>query len=430
MPKALHIKNLNDFEKGPTRRSLFSNGLTIIHHHAKGFSGSRINVNFMAGSMFEKPEQYGLAHLLEHLVFKEVESHKLAYIESMGAGINAYTFKENICFEMSVLAKKLPLVIDEFIELVCTLEFSEDQFKKEKQVVLQELREDLDDHESMGLEYLFEKNFPEDLGHPVAGTIKSVSSLNSHDIRKYHKKYFSSARMIITIVSGEDNQNIEQKIYEKVSSLVGDKPQKPFRLKASRNSKPLIHFKKTLSKNVESSILFLAFNGPSINSGNYYEYVLLDDLLFEGLSSEFFKKFREENAYVYGLGSSLNPFSNTGSYIMVFNTQKKYLDEIYKGVFEVLERVATFGVDETRLQQSKDKYQDGWHLGLDGLDDRVELLQDNEIYQLDDYNFASMQKKLDQVTVKTVQKLCKKLYTEPYTHMKLQPKGQSDQRKR
>ncbi|MEE2670364.1 MAG: pitrilysin family protein [Bdellovibrionota bacterium] len=425
MPNLVEQKNLIDFQKGPIRRSLFSNGLVVIHHTAKNFSGARVNVNFLAGSIFEKEEHFGVAHLLEHLIFKESKTEKLKKIEQLGAGINAYTFKENICFEMAALSSKLPMLIPDFLELICQLDFTDDQFEKEKKVVIQELREDLDDHETLGLEMIFEKNFPAGLGHPIAGTIKSVSGLTKKEIASHFKKFFKPSRMIITIVSSYEDDGLERLIATKVSELLGDKEATPYRLKAQKNSKKLTHFQKTLSKNIESSILFYSFDGPSINSENYYDYVILDDLLFEGLSSEYFKKFREENAFVYGLGSSLNPFASTGNYIMVFNTQKKHLKPIEHGVRDVIKDIADNGIDEKRLDFSKEKLLDGWHLGLDGLDDRVELLQDNEIYQLEDYNFNTFSKKLAQVSGKTIQKLCKKLYTDPYTLLKLQPRGSS-----
>ncbi len=110
MPNLVEQKNLIDFQKGPIRRSLFSNGLVVIHHTAKNFSGARVNVNFLAGSIFEKEEHFGVAHLLEHLIFKESKTEKLKKIEQLGAGINAYTFKENICFEMAALSSKLPIL--------------------------------------------------------------------------------------------------------------------------------------------------------------------------------------------------------------------------------------------------------------------------------------------------------------------------------
>jgi predicted Zn-dependent peptidase len=173
MPNSTNI--IHNFEKGPITRSLFRNGATLLFHHAVGFSGARVNINFIAGSMFEKKEERGLAHLIEHLVFKETETNYLKELEFEGAEINAYTYKENVCFEMSLLADKLEIFLPKFIQLVGSLNFSDEQFRKEKEIVIQEIKEDLDDHESMGFEYLFSntnakilRNFIKNILQPIA----------------------------------------------------------------------------------------------------------------------------------------------------------------------------------------------------------------------------------------------------------------------
>lgn len=411
---------INFLKKGPIYRSLFRNGLAFLFHEAKGFSGARVNINILAGSYFEKENEYGLAHLLEHLIFKENKSQYLKQLEASGAEINAYTYKESICFEMGCLTDKVEELIPLFIKLVTKLDFTHEQFEKEKKIVIQELKEDADDHESAGLEYLFQKNFDATIGHPIGGAEKTLKTFSEENINDYFKRFFKPNRMIISVVAGDDiRDSIENIIKSEIHSF---KACKPIRFKTTKRAKKIKHFSTTQKKPVESSVVFFSFQGPTISSDNYYDYVILDDFLFEGLSSRFFRKFREENAYVYGLGSSLNPFYNTGNYIMVFNSQTEHLKAIENGVREVLRELSENPLDDGVVETIKSRIIDGFKIGLDSLEERIELIQDNEIYSLDEYSNDALIQKLDKVTPKTVQKLCKKLYTVQSSILRIIPK--------
>ena len=75
--------------KGPIYRSLFNNGSVFLFHQANGFTGAKVSLNVMAGSMFESEQQYGIAHLLEHLIFKEVNTTLIKEMELIGGEVNA-----------------------------------------------------------------------------------------------------------------------------------------------------------------------------------------------------------------------------------------------------------------------------------------------------------------------------------------------------
>lgn len=417
MPKLIEQKNIDDFEKGPIRRSLFDNGAVVMFHHAKGFAGAKVNLTFMAGSQFESATEHGLAHLIEHLVFKENKTNYLHEIELAGAEINAYTYKENICFELKCLSRKIPVLLPIFLKYTTVLDFTDEQLEKEKKVVIQELREDQDDHETFGIEYLFEKNFKPSLGHPIGGKPAQVKHYTRADVQRFFKKNFTSDRLILTIVSGEDFPDLENQISDLLQ--LGGRTKPPYRLKTSFRDKRLSHVKSHLKRDVESSILFYAFNGPSINSAQYYDYAVLDEIFFEGLSSVFFKRFREESPLVYGLGSSINPFSYSGSYLMVFNTQKKLLKQLESKFAQTMQECIDKGFEEAHIDQIKERMEDSWALAFDSVEERAEFIQDNEIYQLNEYSFKAMRKKLNKVTAKSVQKLCKKLYTSDYSRLRL-----------
>lgn len=399
---------LNTFEKGPIYRSLFSNGACYINHHAKGFSSAKVSLTYLAGSMFENEKEQGLAHLVEHLLFKEIKTQYVKDIEQNGGDLNAFTYKETVCFEMdchySDLKKLLPLFLEHFSKL----DFSDEQFEKEKQVILHELKEDLDDHETQGIEEVFKKSFPFDVGHPVGGATKDIPNFTKDDVKRYFKKYFKSERLILTIVSGR-KVNLDKLISNKLVERFGQRSKKPFRLKSGKKHKIAV-FKKTQKKKMESSVSFLCFEGPKVKDPNYYSYIILDDLLFEGLSSRMFKKLREENPLVYGMGSSLSSFHHCGHYLMIFNGPSKNAKKVKESALEVLDCIKDGEFTEDEVIGAKRRLIKAWEMSFDDLDERAEFLSDQEIYGLIHKTLAEMRYDLEKVTRNSIQKLVKKVY--------------------
>ncbi len=109
---------LKSFEKGPVRRSLFDNGAVSLYHHFKGMESACANLYFLAGSIFESESEEGIAHVIEHMLFKDEGSNDLVKeLEREGAQVNAYTYKEYVCFELDCPSELLPRFLPKFLSL-------------------------------------------------------------------------------------------------------------------------------------------------------------------------------------------------------------------------------------------------------------------------------------------------------------------------
>ena len=405
MRKIVSQDILNTIEKGPIYRSLFHNGSTILYHHAKGFSGCKVKIHFLAGTIFEDPKLYGVAHLVEHLCFKEIDSDIVRELELMGADINAYTDKENVCFELDCPSRLLSKALFLFLDLILNLEFSDLQFKQEKKVILQELKEDLNDHETQAIETLFAKNFPSDVGHPTGGNPLSVKKLKPEDALLYYSKFFKPNRMIIAICSGKnDNKNI-LKTYE---NYVGDKKAKPFRLKLSKKSNPLEVYKSKQKKPIETAIYFRTYNAPTLNHKDYISLAILDEYLFEGLSSKFFIKLREENPLVYGLGSSINSYNKASQYLMSFNTQNINIKKLKLILDSVFLELGSKLIDNKIIDDIKNRFLDSYDISFDDLESRIDFMVDNEIYNKVLIDRKKLIKELSTVSSESIRHITKK----------------------
>ncbi|MEX0797984.1 MAG: pitrilysin family protein [Bacteriovoracaceae bacterium] len=418
MTKLKSSQIIKSFEKGPVRRSLFSNGAVSLFHQFKGMESACVNLYFLAGSVFEKKGQHGIAHVIEHMLFKEERAGSLVQeMESKGAQINAYTYKEYVCFELDCAADSLDEFLPKFLSLFLNPVFNSKDLALEKKVILQELREDKDDHETEGLEYLYKKNFNEALGHPIGGAIGNVKSFRVKDLETFYKKFYRPERMILSVVGGKKFDSLE-KIYMDEFAKAGQKERqqiKPFRLEKKERFSKLKHASAKLKRPMESSIVFYAFDGASIFHPDYYNYLALDEYLLGGMSSKLFMELREKNAYVYGLGSAINTYAACGSYIMIFHTLKKNVGKLRDKVDEALEELAQKGPPAKDIEAIKKRLAQAWSLGFDDMLERNEYLAEMEMLNFSDFSLAGQIQRLNHVSAESVQALVKKIFKSKYS---------------
>lgn len=424
MIKLKSSENISLYEKGPIRRSLFTNGATTLFHEFKGLNSATVSLYFLVGSVDEIKSEYGITHVIEHMLFKEGgKSNLIKELEFLGAQINAYTYKEYVCFELDCLAAKLDLFLPKFLKLFFNPVFDNDELKIEKQVIVQELKDELDDHESVGYELIMKKNFDEKLGHSIGGTISNVKRFSSKKLFDFYNRYFTPDRMILSITSGKKCNKLESILEKEMNEIQRfDIKKSPYRLGSSKKFGNLNHFKITLKRKMESAILYYSFSGPALENEYYYDLVILDELLFEGLSSKFFQELREKHGLLYGMGSSVNSFVNTGSYMLVFNTDPKNISILKKKVLEILHYYRDNEFLDSEVSAIKARVNDSWQTHFDSMSSRNEYIASIEMYQTKKYSIKYQEKLVNRVTPKRLKHIVNKLLNDGFTQLVMLPK--------
>lgn len=409
---------LDSFEKGPVRRSLFSNGAVSLFHQFEGMESCCVNLYFLAGSYFEQAPYHGIAHVLEHMLFRSERSQSiLKEVEALGAHINAYTYKEYVCFELECAAHDLDKYLGKFLSLFFRAEFTSKDLALEKKVILQELREDKDDHETQAIEYIYKKNFDERLGHSVGGDMKRVRSFSVNDLNAYYRRFFRPERMILSVVSGSSGDNVENALLDQMKQRKdwSTRSKEVFRLRGKKKYCRLNHVRTRLVRSMESSLMVYSFDATSLGHKDYYTFLILDEFLFGGMSSVMFQELREKNAYVYGLSSALNAYTDAGNYLMIFQSQKKDEAKLKSKVESLLEKVALRQIDEITLSNIKDRIIKSWKLSFDDMLERNEYLAEFEMRARNDFSLQTQIKELLGIKSDDVQKVLKKIMTRPYS---------------
>lgn len=192
------------------------NGLRLVHVSATtqvAWCGLAVN----AGSRDERDGQHGLAHFVEHTIFKGTAKRSAASINScldrLGGELNAFTTKEEIVLHATTLKEDVRKAIDLLMELATCPTFPEKEIEKEKGVVIEEIMaykdSPADDVYDKFEEMLFEGH---PLGRPILGTAASVRKITSEEMQRFAREKFTPDRMALSVVADLDESLIEKYI--------------------------------------------------------------------------------------------------------------------------------------------------------------------------------------------------------------------------
>src|SRR5436853_2439683 len=211
----------------PTREvqiTTLSNGVRVITEAMPHVRSVSVGIWIGTGSRRENPEQNGLSHFIEHMLFKGTTRRSAEDIarsvDSVGGNLDAFTAKELVCFNTKVLDQHLPLAFDVLADLVLHPLFREDDIEKEKGVILEEIKMEADSPDYLVHE-IFSSNFWQGhpLGKPILGTPQTVRHFDSTMMRDYYRSVYSPANLVVTAAGNLTHQQLADLVRQHFESF-------------------------------------------------------------------------------------------------------------------------------------------------------------------------------------------------------------------
>jgi len=332
------------------------NGIRLLHvPSASAISHACIIVN--SGSRDEDESQSGLAHFIEHLVFKRTEKRNtnqiLNRLESVGADLNAYTTKEYTCIHASFLHPYLDRTLELFNDIIFHSTFPEDELEKERGVILDEIASYLDQPEEAiydDFEDLVFAGHP--LGRNILGTIESVNKLNKQDIKDFIAKNYHTDKMIVAVLG---NYSFEKaiKIFTKYYAEVPENLHQADR-KAPAITPVII---RTDQKPIMQAHTVIGSQAYSLHHPFKAGLLLLNNLLCgTGMSSILNLQIREKHGIAYSIESGYSPLSDTGIFTVYFGTDKEKVNRALSLIYKEFKKIRENPLTEVQLQKAKNKF--------------------------------------------------------------------------
>jgi predicted Zn-dependent peptidase len=333
-----------------------SNGIRILYKHAAStITHCCFLVN--AGSRDEPEGKEGLAHFIEHLLFKETEKRSTSQIlnrlELVGADLNAYTTKEYTCIHASLLKQHLERTIDLFEDILFHSTFPEDEQEKERGVILDEIASYLDQPEEAiqdDFEELLFKDHP--IGKNILGTPETVSKINSADIAGFITSNYNTSEMIFAVFGDYDFKKVV-KLSEKYFGGVAPNSNKKHRVKPEKNG----FGHNVFTRPIAQTHCIIGNQAYSASHPNKFGLLLLNNLLGGiGMSSRLNLEIREKYGIAYTIESNYTTLSDTGFFSIYFGTDSEKAEKAAKLVHKELKKLRDNALGELQLRQAKQKF--------------------------------------------------------------------------
>lgn len=333
-------------------------GIPIIYTHS-GTEIAHFILHFPLGSRDERSDHFGLMHLLEHMLFKGSKGKDnfelISSIENYGAEINAYTTKENLILFVSFPDKFMENIVPLIAEIVYESVFPEEELRKEKNVIADEIRAYRDsaaDYIYDNFEVKFFRNHP--LGHDILGSIRSMSSIQSTDLQKCMQQL--QQHFHISVVSKRsfiEIQKITNKYFSSKHSEFSSKAEVPeFR-----------KFNKILHDDVSQSHFICGSLCSSYIAEERQGIMLLTSILGgQHLSAMLNLELREKHGLAYTVESALSSFHDSGMLYHYFTCEHRKLNKAVKLMHNTFATLIHTKFDEEQLSTAKRILKSQYHL--------------------------------------------------------------------
>lgn len=383
------------------KKSTLSNGVRVVtEQHAFSRSVS-IGVWVLTGTRDENPNEIGISHFVEHLVFKGTKTRNAYQIarslESLGGDLNAYTTREYTNYHCLVLKDDWKIGLEILSDLVCNMSLAKKDFELEKKVILQEIAMSDDSPEEMIYDYMFEevyKNHP--LGRQILGKSQTIEKMTQKKIYEFYNHFYQGKNLIISAAGPIDHDQFViqcQKFF---------RTRKKFKSASVRRAPRWKVCRKIYEKELEQAHVLLGFPATSFNDKHRFEAFILNSLLGGGMTSRLYQAVREKQGLAYTVYSSLNTNADSGNITIYAGTDTKNIKKVINIISQELRKIKKMGFKQSDLDLFKTQVRAQLLMGSDDVENRMSSLGVNEMIYSNYRSVDSVIAEIDAVTVKSM----------------------------
>jgi len=381
------------------------NGVRVITEPMPHVRSVSVGIWIGSGSRRETPEQNGISHFIEHMLFKGTENRTAEDIarsvDSIGGNLDAFTAKELVCFNTKVLDEHLSLAFDVLADLVLHPLFREEDIEKEKGVILEEIKMEADSPDYLVHE-IFSSNFWKDhpLGKPILGTRETVKRFGGESVRKYYDTVYEPSSLIVTAAGNLTHERLVALVRQQFESMPAG-PTPPPEPPPGTHARIALRNKKSLEQ------VHLCLGVPSYPLPHHERFAcyVLNTLLGGGMSSRLFQNIRERQGLAYAVFSELNPYRDTGCLSIYAGTSLESARKVVESIVNEFRQLKAQPVGDEELRRAKDHLKGSLMLSLESTASRMSNLARQEMYFARFFTLDELVESIEAVTADDVQRI-------------------------
>jgi predicted Zn-dependent peptidase len=363
----------------PVRKRVFENGVTLLHQPNLRSRTFCVGLWIKSGSREERPGEEGLCHFLEHMLFKGTERRRAVDIsrevERVGGSIDAFTTKEQVCLYVQLLEDRAELAFDILGDMVLHSTFPPQEIRRERQVVLEEIRDVLDSPDDLIGDVFAAMLFPgHPLGHPILGSRSTVSRFSRPQLVRFARRVLRGPNIVVSVCGNVDLRTLSRWVERAF----------PFPDGSVRPRTPPIprrwERKRHLHRPLHQQHLCVGSRGVSYHDEDRFAFMVLASLLGGGMASRLFRRIREELGLAYTVYTYTEYGRDAGLIGTYLATRPDQAALALEAVLEEFEAVRSGKVTDREIEETKEHLEGRILLGLETASAKMMRMARNEIY--------------------------------------------------
>lgn len=321
------------------RQKVLPNGIRLISIK-KSTQITSIHAGIKIGAIYEAPEEKGISHFIEHMLFKGTKNKNNEELnlelEALGGEYNAYTDNHSTVYSVTALSDELENAIKILADMLTNATFPEKEINKERDVILSEIRTSKDDVEDFSFkktnEVAFEKS---PLRYETIGDEKTVNKMNREKLMKFYDKYYVPNNCFITIVSPFEHDQINNLVWKYFQDWIW----KEFKRREVivEDNKPVT--KISYKKDIEQSTIIYLFTFHNLTKDQELALKILNHKFGESANSILFRKLREEKGFAYDVYTDLDLSNYVKALYIYTAVSEECVDETIDTINSCIEEI-------------------------------------------------------------------------------------------
>lgn len=331
-------------------------GIWCVHRRVRS-SVAYLALTIGAGTRDEEPEQHGVAHLVEHLLFKGTD-RRTAYqvnhfLESVGGEVNAFTSKEETVISATCLKEHYNKALDLLVDMTFNSTFQAKELDKEREVIIDEINSYKDSPAELIFDEFEERLFAgSPLGRDILGSKKNLQKINRQDLLDYTGSNYNTDCMVFSSCCSMSHERFERMCREKLGALAENRRTKE---RVRPSGQPV--FNATQSRKTYQSHSLIGGYAYSCYDERRIPLALLINILGGGSSlSRLNMALREKHALTYNVEASYTPYSDSGVYTIYFGCEEQKRQQALDMVMAEIDKLKSAPIKEAELKRLKKQF--------------------------------------------------------------------------
>ncbi|MDR2586689.1 MAG: insulinase family protein [Coriobacteriales bacterium] len=408
------------------QQSILSNGVTVITERMEAVRSVSVGVWFKVGSRDENPENAGISHFMEHMMFKGTARRDAFAIsqdfESIGAEQNAFTSKEYTCYYSRFIDERLGEIMDILGDMVTSSVFAQESIDSEREVVIEEIARSEDTPDDYIYELFTDATFPSHpLGRPIIGTREIVGAFEHKDCLAYRDQHYHADNCVVVASGNVDHAAFAALCEQHLAKLP----------RGTRNARDIVEEQTrkpfaVMQKETEQAHIIYGMPGIPLGDDDRYVGALLDSALGGGMSSRLFQEVREKRGLAYAVYATTMPYVGAGQFVVYAGTRPTNIEEVLSITRRELGAVASGGLSTDELERVREYVIGHIVLSMESTSQRMLRLGKSAVSDLELLSLDEVIARYRAVTLADIQRVAERVLSQTPTVAIISPREEAE----